>query len=132
MLPASSARSPPVTEDPGPADPVSAIAVTGSSVPGDPVTATLTSPVRPSPGFPSVIPNGCGVLTSAPMTRTRAVTPSSAASVASTVTRTTCRARPALSVNRSVDSMVVIRMTFMSHEPGSRQAPAAKPSHGNC
>ena len=63
-------------------------------VPGDPVTATLTSPVRLSPGPGRLIANGCGVSAPAPMTRSVAVAPASPASVASTVTLTTCSARP--------------------------------------
>ena len=96
--------------------------VTGSSLPGDPVTATLTSPVRPSPGSPRLIPNGCGVSAPAPMTRSVAAAPASAASVASTVTRMTWSARPecpALPVNRSVDSTPVIRMPSSSHARGT-------------
>ena len=72
---------------------VSAMTVTGSSVPGDPVTATLTSPVRLSPGsLAGVIPNGSGVSAPAPMTRSVAGAPASLSPVASTVTLMTCSA----------------------------------------
>ena len=88
----------------------SQITVTGSETPGAPVTATLTSPLRPSPGAPRVIPNGAVVSTDPPTTRTETAAPASPASVASTPTRRTCNGRAALPVNKSVDSTPVIRM----------------------
>src|ERR1017187_7701610 len=114
MVASSVARAPPDSQ----------ITVTGRERPGDPVTATLTSPLRLSPGPARVIPNGPVVSTPPPTTRTATAAPASPASVASTETRTTCSGRPALPVNRSVDSTPVIRMALSFHgTPSPRGLP---------
>src|SRR5215469_1464766 len=91
-LAASSAR--PAAPAAGPASAGSAITVTGSRVPGAPDRATLTSTALLCPGLGKLTETGCGVSAPAPMTRTVAVPPAMPASVACTVTFTTCNARP--------------------------------------
>ncbi len=81
---------------------VSQITVTGSDRPGDPVTATLTSPLRLSPSPARVIRNGRRAFRHRPPRPARdTAAPTSPASVAATETRTTCR-RPARAAGEQI------------------------------
>ena len=102
---------------------VSQITVTGSDTPAGPVTATLTSHWRASAGSPRVTSDAVAVSTDGPASRTETVAPASPASVAATPTRTTCRGRAVLPVNKSVDSTSVIRIP-----PSSHAARSARPA----